>query len=434
MGDYKKDIDELIDIYIEENDLEYLTKDDYDELVEYAHISLQEHNDIKINKQQIISIMNNLLEGEMIYYKKPIVEKTPEDEEYDRLEEYYEYLMNLPQPEQKSKAWFDMRNNMITASSAFQAIDYEKKGKYGTMEDYIYEKLFGRVFSENKMVHHGKKYEHIITMYYEHIYNAKIGEFGLLQHPQYSFIGASPDGICSSYRLDGTRGSPLLGTMLEIKCPYSRPINTSGEIINGICPDYYYMQVQLQLQCCNLKRCDFIQATIREYTCEDEFLNDNYIPNHTENQNEPLKINPNFGRNAVIQLLPKKWVQKEKYDSKIFYSKYLYPPSLNMDRDQILEWIQSEKEKFPSSPLATDYKFDQPLFFRVVSSHNISIYRDDKYFADALPKLKKTWDTILHYKANKEEAQKFKDAYDSKKKPKVEFTVSKPNSGFIDTE
>ena len=105
-----------------------------------------------------------------------------------------------------------------------------------------------------------------------------------------------------------------------------------------------------------------------------------------------------------------------------------------MDRDQILEWIQSEKEKFSSSPLSTDYKFDQPLFFRVVSSHNISIYRDDKYFADALPKLKKTWDTILYYKANKEEAQKFKDAYDSKKKPKVEFVASKPNSVFIDTE
>ena len=29
MGDYKKDIDELIDIYIEENDLEYLTNSEF---------------------------------------------------------------------------------------------------------------------------------------------------------------------------------------------------------------------------------------------------------------------------------------------------------------------------------------------------------------------------------------------------------------------
>jgi hypothetical protein len=58
MGDYKKDIGELIDIYIEENELEYLTKDDYDELVEYAHISLQEHHDIKINKQQVFNVVS----------------------------------------------------------------------------------------------------------------------------------------------------------------------------------------------------------------------------------------------------------------------------------------------------------------------------------------------------------------------------------------
>jgi hypothetical protein len=48
--------------------------------------------------------------------------------------------------------------------------------------------------------------------------------------------------------LDGKRGSPLLGTMVEIKCPMTRKIETSGNIIDGICPYYYWVQVNVNGQ------------------------------------------------------------------------------------------------------------------------------------------------------------------------------------------
>ena len=351
---YSADLHSIIEIYQEDNDIDFLTNDDINDLVEYCKDNINTYYDINLSKKEIEKKIKELLETvfmlKELEIKEPVVRKPfISNELYDKLEAHYDYLLNLPQPEQKSKAWFDMRHNMITASSAAQAMG---DSKYDTMDQFIYEKVFGKEFSENKYVHHGKKYEHIATMFYQHVYDVKIGEFGLLKHPSIDFIGASPDGICSAYRLDGTRGSPLLGTMVEIKCPVSREIKTSGDIIDSICPYYYWVQVQLQLQCCNLQRCDFIQCSIKEYeedtlgTAEEKFMNDEYVAEHTENQNVKIDINNNFGRNAVIQLLPINWTQKVKYEKREWYSKYLYPPTLDMTKEEVLEWVATERKNY----------------------------------------------------------------------------------------
>lgn len=458
--DFKDELIAIIELYIEETNDDSFTKTELEELIDYCHHTVQEHYETKIERSNIKKQIKELLHKIYVYnkyeyhLKQPIqdIETSGEKEdakideeikttpEYDALEQHYFHLLNLPQPEQKSKAWFDMRNNMITASSAAQAMG---ESKYDSLESFIYEKVFGREFSENKFVHHGKKYEHIATMLYQHIYNVKIGEFGLLKHPEIDFIGASPDGICSAYTLDGKRGSPLLGTMVEIKCPMTREIKTSGDIKDGICPYYYWVQVQLQLQCCNLQRCDFIQLSIKEYetdeesTAQQKFLADNHILEHSENQNDRVQINHNLGRGAVIQLLPIKFVQKVQYEKREWYSKYLYPPSLDMTKEQVFAWIDEERKKFPSSEYAKDYKFDKPLFFRIVTSHNTTIMREDEWFKQAVPKLKVTWDKIKFLRENKEEALKFKDMIESKKKPKITFvskTPAKKDDGFLDSE
>jgi putative phage-type endonuclease len=423
--DYKEDIRILIDIYLEENNLDYLTKDEKKDLIEYAWENLKDHYEKDVNKTEIEKMLNQLLE--IVYIPKGIEETTFEiTAEYDKLEAHYDYLMNLPQPEQKSKEWFDMRNNMITASSAAAAMG---ESKYDTLDHFIYEKVFGKEFSENKFVHHGKKYEEIVTMFFSHVYDVRIGEFGLLKHPEIDFIGASPDGICSAYKLDGTRGTDLLGTMVEIKCPFSREIKTGGEIIDGICPYYYWVQVQLQLQCCSLQRCDFIQCIIKEYDTQEEFMEDDYVANHIENNNEMVAINNTFGRNAVIQLLPINFVQKVRFEKREWYSKYFYPPSLNMTKQEILDWIEKERKDFPNHKWAKDYKFDKACFFRITQSHNCTIMRDDAWFAEAVPKLKVTWDKIKFLRENKEEALKFKATVDARKKNKDD--TSSPNPHII---
>ena len=108
---------------------------------------------------------------------------------------------------------------MITASDIATALG---ENPYEPPEGLIIKKCDPDFpFLDNKFVHHGKKYEPTATMIYEHIYNVKVTEFGCLKHPKISFLGASPDGICSKSTLDN-KFSPMLGRMLEIKCPLSR--------------------------------------------------------------------------------------------------------------------------------------------------------------------------------------------------------------------
>lgn len=69
----------------------------------------------------------------------------------------------------------------------------------------------------------------------------------LLRHPQYDWIGASPDGVS----IGGPEDEPYA---VEVKCPVSREI--TAEV-----PDHYIPQVQLQLEVMDLEMCVFVQVT-----------------------------------------------------------------------------------------------------------------------------------------------------------------------------
>lgn len=67
------------------------------------------------------------------------------DNDKQILYDQYEKLINLPQPVQKSKEWFDMRNNMLTTSSAGAAIC---ESHYNTIKETLLEKVFGKEFKK----------------------------------------------------------------------------------------------------------------------------------------------------------------------------------------------------------------------------------------------------------------------------------------------
>lgn len=332
-------------------------------------------------------------------------------EEYVKIWNQYQHLLNLPQPVQRSKEWFELRNRMITASSAAQAMG---ESKYDKPDKLVLEKIgLGEKFKENKFVYHGKKYEKIATMIYENIYNVKIGEFGLIPHPTIPFLGASPDGIAMNLTLDG-KFCPRVGRMLEIKCPLSREILTCGKEDGEICPHYYWVQVQIQLECCDLDECDFWQCNIRECTL-DEWKED-IETKHTEGQNEKITIDKRLTKGVILQFLPKKQ-QLDRYERLEWYSKYIYPPKMVFESDDAyLAWANDmSKQYFEHYPeLAKDYYFDKMLYWRLELSHNYLIKRDKQWFETAHPKLKSFWDRVLLYRENDEERDKF---VASKKKP-----------------
>lgn len=330
----------------------------------------------------------------------------------------YEYLINLPQPIQKSKEWFDMRNNMVTASSCGAVIG---ECKYQPIKSVLLDKVgLGQKFKENKFVYHGKKYEKIAIMIYEIIYNSKVGEFGLIQHPKISYLGASPDGISMSLTLDG-KLNRLMGRMLEIKCPPSRTIVNHGKIKGEICPDYYWVQVQIQLECCDLPECDFWQCHLIEYKNKNEFMDDDVSDLvHTENQiykqnistiieDEPIKIqiDERIRRGAIIELLPNDRSIVPETDLVIWYGKYIYPPTILMTPSEYDNWttetIKNLSTLYPD--LVKDYTFSRVVYWKLQLSHNELIMRQPEWFEQYKSQFEKFWNRVLYYREHKDEAK-----------------------------
>ena len=338
------------------------------------------------------------------------------------LYKHFMKLYNTPQPEQRSQEWYDYRKCRITASDCASALDLNP---YECVENFILKKCDPNYpFRDNPFVVHGKKYEQIATMLYEHLFNVKVTEFGCLPSDKYPFLGASPDGICSVSTLD-YKFSGKLGTMLEIKCPYKRPIETKGEINGTICPNYYYWQIQQQLQCCDLSNCDFWQCNIVEYNNREEYLTDNfndYVITSGTNS-EKMDFDKKCCQGCLIQLYPKnfekRWTKEDilkelkpwelpnnaEDDCHYYQAVYIYPPRLNMTKDEYNDWIintiSTWKDNYPQ--WKDDYYFNQVLYWKIPNSHNVNITRDDKLFEKYLPVLKECMEKIEHYRNNPKE-------------------------------
>ena len=169
-------------------------------------------------------------------------------------------LENLPQPEQKSPEWYIFRHEHITASNAWKSLSSQ-----ANKNQLIYEKClpmntekFKPTLNENSLTW-GHKYEPLSNIMYELKMNTKVKEFGCIEHPVYKFLAASPDGIVV--------GENNYGRMLEIK-------NVVSRVIDGCPKKEYYIQMQLQMEVCNLDECDFVETKFIEYDGFQQFIED----------------------------------------------------------------------------------------------------------------------------------------------------------------
>jgi putative phage-type endonuclease len=175
-----------------------------------------------------------------------------------------------PQPDQRTDAWYRFRHGVLTASNAWKAF-----GTAGSVNQLIYEKCqpmksagadttepgaFRPVSTETAM-HWGQKYEPVSTMLYEANYNTTVGEFGCVPHQRIPHLAASPDGINVDEK------SCLYGRMLEIK-------NIVNRVIDGNPKTDYWIQMQLQMEVCDLDDCDFLETRFVEYDNYDEYTID----------------------------------------------------------------------------------------------------------------------------------------------------------------
>jgi putative phage-type endonuclease len=342
---------------------------------------------------------------------KPSFEVPPE---YKQKLEIFNKLKLIPQPEQKSPEWFKQREGMITASMIATVTGDDP---YSNLSNALEEKVRGAVFKDNINTYHGKKYEPIAQKFYSIINNVEISEFGIIRSEKYDFLGASPDGICTCYTLN-KEFSPLLGRMLEIKCPAQRDIKTSGNLFkrdkqDGIIPYYYWCQTQLQMEVCNLDECDFFQCSLSEYNSREEYLRDIVGNEYYREQGEKIQVKDNIKKGAIIELMPKKCINLPH----VFMAKYLYPETIDMTTQQYDDWVMNIIYDFnDTNELAKEYYFSRVIYWKMNKTHTQLIKRDQKWFEEKLPLMDKFWKDVVYYKAHGEELDKYLEELRKKEK------------------
>jgi putative phage-type endonuclease len=285
-----------------------------------------------------------------------------DDEEINKLEIKIQKLRNIPQPTQRTPEWYQFRSNLITASNAWKAFESQ-----ATINQLIYEKCQPIKIEEakdldikvihnintNTPMHHGQKYEPLSVMFYEKIYNAKIEDFGCIQHPIYKFLGASPDGI----NVDKT--SERFGRMIEIKNPVSRDIT-------GIPKKEYWVQMQLQMEVCDLDECDFLETKFVEYKDRISYESDK---------------DSNFEKGIIIQ----------------FYTRdgmpiYMYKPLHLKNAEEISQWEEETINLYESQPY--QYSFTKYIYWKLEQLSCILVLRNRDWFKNNIGQLEKIWKTI----------------------------------------
>ncbi len=297
-------------------------------------------------------------------------------------------LLQKEQYKQKTEEWYNERKNLITASSASNLLVkddktcdpyiktyglediFDKNGKccnpYSSKQEYISEKINKSSFKGNIATYWGQKYEQVAIDLYSNLTGKNVLDFGLIKHPNHRWLASSPDGITND------------GIMVEIKCPFRRKIT-------GIPPFYYWIQVQLQLEVCNLDYCDFVEYEFMEFDTEEEFLDEEILDIKTIYKGLFIKIEKTQFTNEPCD--PSEMT-------------YIYPDKNKLkDTVKLIEWKneilkQNKNDKF--------LKYS-PIYWKVVDSSIVRIKKDYYWFSSIVNTLEKEWKNIMNQKTSMKE-------------------------------
>jgi putative phage-type endonuclease len=270
-------------------------------------------------------------------------------------------LREIPQPVQRTPEWYQFRWNLITASNAWKAFEsqstinqliYEKCQPIKKFDDNCDEDV--KLVNTNTSLHWGQKFEPLSVLIYEHKYNTKVEDFGCIQHPTYKFIGASPDGINIDKNCD------RYGRMLEIKNVVSRDIN-------GIPKKEYWVQMQLQMEVCDLDECDFLETKFTEYTDYTAYKND-------INSNEKMK-------GIIIYFHTK--------EGKPFY---VYKPLSIVEEIDVTKWEDDTLSLYQSDKY--NYTYMKFIYWKLDVFSCVLVLRNKDWFKNNIPQLEKVWKII----------------------------------------
>ena len=308
--------------------------------------------------------------------------------------EQLKQLKKLTLPEQRSKEWYEMRKDKLTASSLASAIGH---CHFQSRDELILSKIEEKPFEPNPITEWGVKYEDIAIMFYEELYHVKVLDFGLIPHPTFGAFGASPDGIC-----DDTGNDEYVARMVEIKCPPKRKFTKTV-------PPHYGMQVQGQLEVCGLDECDFFQVKIEEYDnyeeyTKDNFENDDIIQNGRTSLNYPKGVTLSYKKNGEDKLT------------------YLYP-KLNLSNEEYQTWIQENKTTVENE----GHKFVEAKWWFISRYECTLVKKDHSWWIESIDKILSFYKDLLHYRNDLNALQTLKDRIIESKKRKKKVEIQPMN-------
>ena len=271
-----------------------------------------------------------------------------------KIQKKLNYLINIPQADQRTQEWYLQRHETLTASSIWKVF-----GTEGTRNQLIYSKCSPinmkkyNSFNLESSLHWGQKYEDVSIAWYERQYKTKVSEFGCIPHRSLSYLAASPDGINTDPE------SPRYGRMVEVK-------NIVNREITGIPKLEYWIQMQLQLEVCELRECDFLETRFKEYDNYEEFILDGTFTRTKDNKQK-----------GIMMLF---------LDSnrKPFYT---YAP-LDISSTELEIWTENEMKKHE------DKNWLKNIYWKLDEVSVVLVLRNKKWFNESVPYFEEIWDII----------------------------------------
>jgi hypothetical protein len=171
-------------------------------------------------------------------------------------------------------------------------------------------------------------------------------------------VGASPDGINTDPE------STRYGRMVEVKNRFSESVPITGNP-----KEEYWIQMQMQMNVCDLNECDFLETRFKEYLSSSEF----YADGDTFQKTADGKIK------GIYLYLQKDGMPHYEY------------PSLHLSQEEYETW----QDKTIEEKGKEGYEWISCIYWYMDKYSCVLVFRNRKWFDLAIQQINDVWETIV---------------------------------------
>jgi hypothetical protein len=166
--------------------------------------------------------------------------------------------------------------------------------------------------------------------------------------------------------------------MLEIK-------NVVNREIDGIPKKEYWIQMQLQMEVCQLNECDFLETKFIEYESRTDFMEDVSTDIYEDDD----------GHEFFNVCLSKD--EKPKGQIIYFHTKegkplYIYKPLNVVHPEDIEKWYETTLEKYQSNE---QYMYMKTIYWKLEHLSCVLVCRNEHWFQRNISSLEEIWNIIV---------------------------------------